>query len=73
MGNHYGIYCIFALTVNSVRLFYIILKAKKKVERRKEMGIREEPQFIVEETYDDFDMESAFHPDLHKSTAEQYG
>ncbi|XP_071816921.1 uncharacterized protein [Apostichopus japonicus] len=48
-------------------------EAKKKVERRKEMGIREEPQFIVEETYDDFDMESAFHPDLHKSTAEQYG
>lgn len=48
-------------------------QARKKVERRKELGIREAPQYIVEETYDDFDMESAFHPDVHSSTAEQYG
>lgn len=46
---------------------------RKKAERRKELGIQEEPQFVVEETFEDFDMEAEFNPDMNRPRGDPYG
>lgn len=46
---------------------------RKKAERRRELGIQEEPQFVVEETFEDFDMEAEFNPDMNRPRGDPYG